>query len=373
MEKCRGFSINISHSKKLRLSLVFLCLLGLNLLPVTESYARSYGFAAAKQVPMAAITKVFYDGALNTGLPATQNFSYISNLGTSVQSFANGVTTLDTTSNISDHAGYFGSGVPILDPTTGFSIRFTVQLISETHNSTDRAGFSIIVLDNNVKGIELGFWTNQIWAQNDPSTGGIFTHGEGKVFNTTSRLTPYDLTFLGNNYYLSSNGVALLSGTIRDYSSNLFYQTPNYLFLGDDTTSAQAVINFSYAATGPITTFTVNQANDSGNVNTMGSLSWALNQTQAESGNTINFAPNLTTVTRPPGSLPLPPLKAGVSIQGSCAAPVTLDGGGLSGDGLSLQGNNKLTGLTVTHFGGRQIVATGGSKNNTFTCVVAKR
>lgn len=34
-----------------------------------------------------------------------------------------------------------------------------------TTNNTTRAGYSVILLGHDAKGIELGFWTNEIWAQ----------------------------------------------------------------------------------------------------------------------------------------------------------------------------------------------------------------
>ena len=40
-----------------------------------------------------------------------------------------------------------------------------LKLLSETHSTNDRAGLSLIVLSSDLRGIELGFWTNEIWAQ----------------------------------------------------------------------------------------------------------------------------------------------------------------------------------------------------------------
>ena len=74
-------------------------------------------------------------------------------------------------------AGYFNTNpltsslvnplFPTLDRTTGFSLSLDLLINSETHTSNDRAGFSIIALASDHHGIELGFWNNQIWAQND--------------------------------------------------------------------------------------------------------------------------------------------------------------------------------------------------------------
>src|SRR5689334_5841946 len=89
---------------------------------------------------------------------------------------AGGVTTLDSTAQASDLAGYtthvpnlFTTGftyvhtIP-LDRNPGFEADFTVKLTSEQHSSTDRAGFSVVALSSDATpmGIELAFWTNEI-------------------------------------------------------------------------------------------------------------------------------------------------------------------------------------------------------------------
>jgi len=213
---------------------------------------------------------VLYTGSLNT-TPDVQNWFYGTS-GSPTQSAAGGVTTL--TSSVSDSAGYaahvsgtigavpFNSSHPLLgtlDRTTGYTARFTAQVTSESHSSTDRAGFSIIALSSDKVGIELGFWTNEIFAQTDNSGPGYFQHGEGATFSTTGS-HQYDLAILGSQYRLFADGNLILSGATRDYSgsgvvvtSPTFlgtvtmqpYNTPNYLFLGDDTSSAGASINLA--------------------------------------------------------------------------------------------------------------------------------
>jgi len=160
------------------------------------------------------------------------------------------VTNLNTTSNNGISAGYsnysFASQVnsqfPVLDRTLGYTLSFGVQIASQTNISNDRAGFSVIALSSDLQGIELGFWQNEIWAQN---VG--FTHAEGNtsVSGLTSALTNYDLTILNNSYSLSTNGSTILTGSLRNYSPAGFpYNLPNFVFLGDDTTSASANVNF---------------------------------------------------------------------------------------------------------------------------------
>jgi hypothetical protein len=158
-----------------------------------------------------------------------------------------------TTSNSLDiQAGYIGgSTVPTLDRTSGYTVSLTTQVLSETHVSDDRAGFSIIVLSSDLQGIELGFWRDSVWAQEDDATdpGDLFTRAETSAFTTTTGLIEYELGVRDDRYTLLSGGTTILSGTLRNYSSfGLPYTQQNFLFLGDNTTSAAAIIRLSYVA-----------------------------------------------------------------------------------------------------------------------------
>jgi hypothetical protein len=176
--------------------------------------------------------------------------------GAAVLTYASGVTTMDTTTAGSDtYAGWVSNGTttpgfPILDRTTGFQVNFRIRLESESHATNHRAGLSVIVLGQDAKGVELAFWENEIWAQGDDATGGLFRHGEGAVFDTTASLTDYQVTIGGDTYTLTANGNPLLTGPLRDYSAfDGFpdpYETPNFLFLGDNTTSAGARVQLSF-------------------------------------------------------------------------------------------------------------------------------
>jgi hypothetical protein len=132
------------------------------------------------------------------------------------------------------------AGFPSLDPALGFTLHFTAEVFAESHTSPDRAGFSVILLGNNGKGIELGFQSSTIFAQNQG-----FTAGESVTTSLLAALTPYDLTISDGNYSLSASGTSLLSGAVRDYSSASgfgtdVYRSTNFVFLGDDTSSASA-------------------------------------------------------------------------------------------------------------------------------------
>ncbi len=132
-----------------------------------------------------------------------------------------------------------------------------MKVNSQTNNGSNgeyRAGFSAIVLGSDKKGIELGFRnpntnTNipDIFSQNSATFN---TPGErnASLSGILSNLSTYNLTVLGNGYTLTSEGNTLLSGLLRDYTSAVglltdVYRTPNFIFLGDNTTSAGANVD----------------------------------------------------------------------------------------------------------------------------------
>ena len=186
--------------------------------------------------------QILYDGSL--GLPAGQGWTYFATGGTQT-STGSGVQ-LDTAAANGFQAGYSFSA-PRLNRTNGFAVRFTSRMIAETHASANRAGFSVIVLADDKRGLELAFWTNTIFAQADSP---LFTHAEETNFPATNSVD-YKLTFHPTNYVLTANGTPILSGPVRDYTAFSGplnpYSTPNFLFLGDDTTSAGGTIIWNQA------------------------------------------------------------------------------------------------------------------------------
>ena len=193
--------------------------------------------------------QTLYDGMLGS-LPSSQGWNYITSPlfgAKAVQSLAGGLATLDTTAAMGDSAGYFTSLPPffplhplvgVLDRTNGFTVDFDSTLISETHDTTNRAGLSVIVLASDLSGIELGFWEDQIWAQDDGTN--LFVHAESVTFNTKAHTT-YQLSIKDQSYTLSTNRVSLLTGRLRNYSSKgKPYSVPSFIFLGDDTSRASA-------------------------------------------------------------------------------------------------------------------------------------
>ncbi|MGB7873379.1 MAG: hypothetical protein WBL25_03270 [Anaerolineales bacterium] len=203
-------------------------------------------------------TLVLYDAATGTvpGAPL-MNFTDFPP-GVASPSYSNIATVLDTTASGRDtYAGWISNGTntpgfPILDRAASFQVDFTLRIENESHRNNDRSGFSLIILSEDAKGIELAFWENEIWVQNDSSTGGLFKHGEGAIFPTTTGLINYQLVVTGDTYTLAADTQPILNGPVRDYSDfEDFpdpYQTPNFLFLGDDTTSAQARVQLEFVA-----------------------------------------------------------------------------------------------------------------------------
>ncbi|HJZ47750.1 MAG TPA: hypothetical protein VKE41_11315 [Roseiflexaceae bacterium] len=206
-------------------------------------------------------------------MPDNQGWTYLATGGSATRTLSGGTTTLDTSGNKGISAGYFAAQggflgstapVPTLDRTIGYTVSFTAQVELEDHAGSDkngdgkedRAGFSLIVLSSDKRGIELGFWKDRIWAQEGGSGSALFTQAEGVPFDTQARRMAYTLTVLGDGYSLSSNGMPILSGNLRDYTAfSGFpdpYETPSLIFLGDDTSSASARISLASVAVGPV-------------------------------------------------------------------------------------------------------------------------
>lgn len=172
------------------------------------------------------------------------------------QGMLSGATFLDTTASNGARAGYSLGGIftlpqPNLNSTAGFALEFSLRVTAESHGAnTNRAGFSIIVLDQSARGVELGFWTNEVWAQKED-----FTHGESFAVDTQTAQRTYRVVVIGDNYSLAIDGTPQLSEPLRDYTSNgpdAVYGQQNYIFFGDDTTSAGARFELSNITLAPI-------------------------------------------------------------------------------------------------------------------------
>ncbi len=201
-----------------------------------------------------------YDGAI-AGKPETQgSLSYFSSaFSPSPSPSAGKVTLLSSASEMVGYSNYniissmVSSSFPSLNPNlpTGFTLSFDIKVNSESHTSNDRAGFSVILEGSDKKGIELGFWNDEIFAQ---TATPLFTHGSQTTnFDPTAPLNSgdlfnhYDLNITGGNYTVYADGNLILSGPTVNYdavtTSDLkytAYHLSNYVFLGDDTSEANA-------------------------------------------------------------------------------------------------------------------------------------
>ena len=193
-----------------------------------------------------ATTISLFEDSLGT-LPSVQGKLFFAGLGGTQTVSANGVD-LDTTplGDPGQH-GYSNSIAVDLDRTKGLNLDFQLHVSLEEHGSNGhRAGFSVIVITNDLQDVELGFWRDagagigEVWAQ---EVG--FTHAEGALYDTSSAETNYSLQILGSEYSLLADGVSLLSGALGNLSgvaSTDVYGIRNYLFFGDNTTSARGQV-----------------------------------------------------------------------------------------------------------------------------------
>jgi hypothetical protein len=183
--------------------------------------------------------QVLFDGGLGTP-PSGQAWTFIALPSLASETFAEGAARLDTTVSGSIFAGWSRQAPVPLDRSTGFSVQMEFLLESESHASTNRAGLSMIVLGQDRKGLEIGIWTNRVWVQADSP---MFTQGEGAELGISGGWRTLRLSVAGDSYRLSLDGAEVLGGVVRDYTPFVGtidpYETPNFLFIGDDTTSAR--------------------------------------------------------------------------------------------------------------------------------------
>lgn len=193
---------------------------------------------------------VLYNGALGTS-PVDQGLAYAS-IPSTPFTVGNGMTVLDTAAenNNAIFAGFLTTSATPLNRTIGFTIRFDIRVVNSAFSNPSRAGFSVIALASDKKGIEIGFHADEIFAQGDSP---MFVRAESVSFDTTVAVRRYDLDIVGDYYLLRTGGVLLLSGPVRDYTSFTGpidpYETPNFLFFGDDSTSARGRTEIRYLAT----------------------------------------------------------------------------------------------------------------------------
>lgn len=247
--------------------------------------------------PSYALTSILYDGT-GGATPASQSFLSCTDINstascnnlspnsrmllgvsssnaTETSNGVNGGITFDSTSDNAIYAGYSNynltssqpknSNFPVLAPSTGIQLNFTIKLNSESENNNDtnvRSGFSVIVLTNSLtnnlpQGIEIGFEPDTIFAQTSTfSSPALKANNSSFISGLTSQLTTYSLAIVGNSFNLtgqpSSGGSVsnLLSGSLQTYTASTIaasqvYKIPNLVFLGDDTSEASANVTLT--------------------------------------------------------------------------------------------------------------------------------
>ncbi len=219
-----------------------------------------------------------YNGSLGA-LPTSQFWLYgVDPAASTIPVMQNGAVVMDSTGPTADSAGFFTitsqhpAFLQPLDREAGFTVWVEAQLISESHVSDDRAGYSVIVLSNDLSGIELGFWDNEIWAQEfvDGDTSQQFIHAEGTDATPTVAQTPYAIWIRGDSYRLYVDGDFRLTGPVRNYSPfGAPYNQANFIFFGDNTSSAEAV---SATAGVAVNIHAPGDLNDSGEVTLLDAL-----------------------------------------------------------------------------------------------------
>lgn len=219
---------------------------------------------------------LLYNGSVNS-TPDKQNWLAYKEFGTQ-QTQKPGFTNLNASqfgqlggggySNYrSSSATLVNGAFPALNRSTGYqiSLRLRLRLKGENHDGSDRnkdgiadrAGLSLTAISSDRKGIELGFWKDEIWAQQGGNSSTLFIHSptERAFLSTQSQSDNpkdwpnYQVLVLGDRYYLSANGAVVLEGALKDYSafdaagSGLPYNpytTANLFALADNSNSASS-------------------------------------------------------------------------------------------------------------------------------------
>lgn len=190
----------------------------------------------------------FFDADANTGYAGFTNYTIdFDNIDLENLSLADLANINDLLSLVPVNPDF-----PALDSNAGVTIAFELALFGET-SAPNRAGFSVVAVSSDPsKEIELGFklaGPDRIYALSENL---VEAENSSAVPIDLSRYQTYWLSMSGDQYSLSINGVQVLTGNLRDYNfdpsasdpplpdSANPYETPNFLFLGDNTDQANS-------------------------------------------------------------------------------------------------------------------------------------
>lgn len=150
-----------------------------------------------------------------------------------------GYVTLDSTASMAIQAGFGKQLTTKLDRSVGYSATWRLEVVREEHAADNhRAGLSVFVLGDDHHGIEVAYWNDRVFVYSDDKG---FTPGESARLNTHA-MRSYRLSVKGERYSLSVDGVAKLSGKLRNYSWFGFpYSRANSIWYGDNTKRGQSV------------------------------------------------------------------------------------------------------------------------------------
>lgn len=231
------YTLLISHNRsKIFLILFLSCLL-------SDFWC---GFLYAQNSSSSKQQTILFDASLNTD-PDAQGWMFVSNLfdKSETERFTeNGLHSFNTLADISELSGYFGMNHPGIDRLMrehGINLIFDLQVIEENSHSETRGGFSIILLTDDLYGLELVFKRDSIWVYTTD-----FLIGEVQPVNTSSELSGYSISIKDDRYEIFADGILQLNGPLRDYSGfGPPYNIPNFIFFGDNTSRAGAHIHLS--------------------------------------------------------------------------------------------------------------------------------
>ncbi|MDR2463484.1 MAG: hypothetical protein LBD30_06860, partial [Verrucomicrobiales bacterium] len=226
---------------------------------------------------LSAAPVVVYDGSLTPGGMVLAGARIFTNSGKSwiyapasvnaytVVTGGGGYTTLNTGTGASGSpaegvaAGFATLGGMALNSSSGYTLTVNLKTNGESHSGNpaadgpNRAGFSLTLIGSDrTKSIEIAFWRDQVWVQTGTANGEtIFKHGESAAIDTASDFHEYNIVVQGDYYTIYNGQEFLLTGLLRDYSSSsagfngvAVYQTANFFFMGDNTTSAGGSYSF---------------------------------------------------------------------------------------------------------------------------------